>query len=128
MLTLGVMFRKKQPEAADVWMVVQNLLRDPKGTAMVGDQEFALTTDGSEAHVFYTHEELLGVMGDIQRVLNKRGYQGEEFNEEMEHTKACVVTIRQYLSEGHNCEFAIFELKPERIGTVAISIRSDKIN
>lgn len=128
MLTLGVMFKRKTPEPADVWMVVQNLLRNPKGTAMVGDEEFALTTDGNEAHVFYTHEELLAVMGDIQRVLNKRGYQGEEFNEDMEHTKACVRTIRKYLSEGHNCEFAIFELKPERAGTVAISIRSDKIN
>lgn len=123
MLTLGINFTHRQPGTNDIWTSVadsERLTSDDKSC-----QQFFLQDGSQTPHVFYTHEELLEVQNSIVRVLNRIGPEGEEFNEDMEHTKDCARRIRELMQQGYKAEFVYYELKPQTMGKVAFNIRSD---
>jgi hypothetical protein len=123
MLILGINFKPRQKDANDIWTTVADSERvssDDKS-----NQSFCLQDGQETPYVFYTYEELLEVKKDIVRVVNRIGYQGEEFNENMEHTKECARRIRKLIAEGYAPEFVLYELKPAIMGSAAFDIRSD---
>lgn len=126
MLTLGINFKSKDPNKRELWTLVSDAHRT--SVEQKFDQNFVLTNVGGEAHVFYTYEEMLEVKNNIVRVLNRISCnKGEDFDEEMENTAECARTIRQYFAEGYAPIFVINELKPEKMGTFAVDIRSDAL-
>lgn len=123
MLILGINFSNHREGVDSIWTVVADAQRDKSDDKC--DQSFFLQ-DGSETpYVFYTHDELLEVKNDIVRVVNRCGYQGEEFDENMEHTKECARRIRKLIADGYKPEFVFYELKPVSMGKTAFAIRSD---
>jgi hypothetical protein len=123
MLILGINFTNHREGVESIWTVVADEQRDKSDDR--SDQSFYLQDGNLSPYVFYTHDELLEVKKDIVRVVNRIGYDGEEFNEEMEHTKECARQIREKIKEGYKPEFVIYELKPVSMGTAAFNIRSD---
>lgn len=126
MLAIVVIFKPKDREERDLWFSLVDLERVVSDSKCC--QDFALEEGSQNMHVFYDTESMNEVLHDIQRVWNRIGYDGEKFDEDHEYVKHVVRTVREYVGKGYTPAFTIYDLRPEKLGTVALNIRSDAIH
>lgn len=107
--------------------VLANTFRDSEDSKSA--QNFTFSTDSTDEHIFYHHEDMLVVRDNIVRCLSRVGFQNEPYDENGENVKDCVRMIRSYLNmrERYTVEFEVCVVKLESSGMFAINLRSDMV-